>query len=79
MLDDTGGSEAGKLVKPKQSDKSGKLEVAFKAKAKILWNEDIKKGLLDHTRGQLGSLHLLITLLESQVLVTTLESSMIKD
>lgn len=71
--------EVGKLVEPTQSDQSGKLEVAFKAKARILWKEDVMKGLLDHTRGQLGSLHLLITLFERQVLVFAHRSSIMKD
>lgn len=71
--------EAGKLVEPMQSDKSGKLEVAFKAKARILWKEDVMKGLLDYTRGQMGSLHLLIKLLGRQVLVSIHGSSIMKD
>lgn len=44
--------EVGKLVEPTQSGKSGKLEVAFKAKARTLWKEDVMKGLLDHTKGE---------------------------
>lgn len=44
--------EVGKLVEPTQSGKTGKLKVAFKAKARTLWKEDVMKGLLDHTRGE---------------------------
>lgn len=71
--------KVGKLVEPTQSDQSAKLEVAFKAKARILWKEDVMKGLLDDTRGQMGSLHLLITLFERQVLVFAHRSSIMKD
>lgn len=71
--------EVGKMVEPTQSDQSEKLEGVFEANARNLWKEAVMKGLLDHTRGQMGSLHLLITLLERPVLVFAHGSSIMKD
>lgn len=56
--------EMNKLVEPKKGKNS--MEVGFKAKARLVWKEDIMKQLLYQTRGQMSSLRCLIELLESE-------------
>lgn len=57
-----------KLVEPNQNgDKVGRFEMGFRAKARLVWNEDVMKRLLDHTRGQINSLECLISILETCV------------
>ena len=56
--------ELAKLAEPKKP--TNPLDIGFKAKARLLWKEDIMKQLLDQTRGQMMSLRCLIELLESE-------------
>lgn len=55
-----------KLVEPnRDGGRGGIFEMGFRAKARLVWNEDVMKGLLDHTRGQITSLQFLISMLET--------------
>ena len=56
--------ELDKLAEPKKPTTS--IDIGFKAKARLVWKEDIMKQLLDQTRGQMSSLTCLIELLESE-------------
>lgn len=56
--------ELDKLVKPEKDMRP--MEIRFRAKTRLVWNEDIMKQLLDQTRGQMSSLQSLIHLLESE-------------
>lgn len=56
--------ELDKLAEPKKP--TNPLDIGFKAKARLVWKEDIMKQLLDQTRGQMLSLRCLIELLESE-------------
>lgn len=58
--------ELDKLAEPKKP--LDPLDIGFKAKARLVWKEDIMKQLLDQTRGQMLSLRCLIELLESETL-----------
>lgn len=63
--------ELDKLAEPKKGTKT--TELSFQAKATLVWKENIMKQLLDQTRGQMSSLHCLISLLESDTLAEILE------
>lgn len=55
-----------KLAEPnRDGGRGGRFEMGFRAKARLVWNEDVMKGLLDHTRGQITSLQFLISILET--------------
>lgn len=56
--------ELDKLAEPRKS--TNPLDIGFKAKARLIWKEDIMKQLLDQTRSQMLSLRCLIELLESE-------------
>lgn len=58
--------ELDKLAEPKKP--LDPLDIGFKAKARLVWKEDIMKQLLDQTRGQMLSLRCLTELLESETL-----------
>ena len=55
--------ELDKLAEPKKPTTA--MDIGFKAKARLVWKEEIMKQLLDQTRGQMSSLTCLIELLES--------------
>ena len=56
--------ELDKLVEPKKG--TNPMEIGFRAKARLVWKEDIMKQLLYQTRGQMSSLLHLIEILESE-------------
>ncbi len=58
--------EVSKLVEPKRQENPGgeNIDMDFQTKVQLVWKEDVMKNLLDHTRGQMTSLHFLITILE---------------
>lgn len=56
--------ELDKLAEPKKP--INPLDIGFKAKARLVWKEDIMKQLLDQTRSQMLSLRCLVDVLESE-------------
>lgn len=56
--------ELDKLAEPKKP--TNPLDIGFKAKARVVWKEDVMKQLLDQTRSQMLSLKCLIELLENE-------------
>ena len=56
--------ELEKLAEPKKP--KNELDIGFKAKARLVWKEDIMKQLLDQTRAQMLSLRCLVQVLESE-------------
>lgn len=56
--------ELDKLAEPKKP--TNPLDIGFKAKARLVWKEDIMKPLLDQTRGQMLSLRCLVEFLKSE-------------
>ncbi|MCJ1348642.1 hypothetical protein MMC31_006874 [Peltigera leucophlebia] len=54
--------ELDKLIEPKKG--MNPMEIGFQAKARLVWQEDVMKQLLDQTRGQMSSLRHLIEIFE---------------
>ena len=56
--------EIRKIIDFESFDGSGEAEIGFKGKLKYAWKEDYMQSLLDQTRGQMGSIQFLISLLQ---------------
>ena len=56
--------EIRKLIDPEAVNHGGKPEISFKKKLRYVWKEDLMQSLLDQTRGQMGSVQFLISLLQ---------------
>lgn len=56
--------EIRKLIDSEGFNGSRKAEIGFKRKLRYVWKEDLMQSLLDQTRGQMGSIQVLISLLQ---------------